>query len=403
MKKFIFFSLLLLLAFSTKAQVCIPVNDSCSGTTSYCFNCTAGNCGPFELSRGIYRIPFQSGTDIKISNDHFNHCPRGRIDMVGINGGSTYYIAVAADGWIRKIEDDNSVKCDCSVTNCRNNYVWIEHPNGEWTKYTHMVTNSVTSRGFVKDQWVTAGTVLGVEGQVGCASGVHLHFEVAQPIDTNTLVYQEYGGYIDEDWAKNVIPVICSITGNVFVESAEYTAGTCGGCSSGLINTSGVFNAGGYDVDIASTSVSASTLSFKQYSSGLYQAGNYVRFDPGFEVKSGAEFTARVRGCNQSVPQQSDVYAQLMKMTHPPDQFKVYPNPASGQVIAEWYQEESSSTRLFISDMTGRMLMEIVSPQQVKSGKMQVQFSSTHLSTGTYFVHLISGTERHVSKLIVQH
>jgi hypothetical protein len=30
------------------------------------------------------------------------------------------------------------------VTSCSscNNYVWIEHPNGEWTKYTHFITNS---------------------------------------------------------------------------------------------------------------------------------------------------------------------------------------------------------------------------------------------------------------------
>ena len=219
MKKIIFFNLLSLLTLCARSQVCIPVKDSCSGTTSYCFNCTNGNCGPFELSRGVYRIPFIDGTDIKITNDHFNHCPRGRIDMVGINGGSTYQIVAAADGWIRAIEDDNSVQCDCSITNCRNNYVWIEHPNGEWTKYTHMVKNSVTSLGLVEGQWITAGTHLGDEGKVGCASGVHLHFEAAQPKDTSTLVFSEYGGYIDLDWAKNVIPVICSVTGNVFVET----------------------------------------------------------------------------------------------------------------------------------------------------------------------------------------
>src|SRR5258705_12224202 len=104
-----------------------------------------------------------------------------------------------------------------------------------------MVKNSVTSLGLVEGQWVTAGTPLGIEGNVGCASGVHLHFEAAQPIDTNTLVFSEYGGYIDGDWAKNVIPVICSITGNVFVENTQYVAGTCGSCPAGLINSSGIF------------------------------------------------------------------------------------------------------------------------------------------------------------------
>ena len=229
MKKIIFFKLLCLIAVYSRAQVCIPVSDSCGGTTSYCFNCSNGNCGPFELSKGIYRVPLSNGTTVRITNDHFNHCPRGRIDMGGING-STYTIVAAADGWIRAIEDDNSVQCDCSITSCRNNYVWIEHPNGEWTKYTHMVKNSVTNLGLVENQWVTAGTALGTEGAVGCAGGVHLHFEAAQPIDTSTLVFSEYGGYIDADWARNVIPVICNITGNVFVEAGEYVAGPCGSC-----------------------------------------------------------------------------------------------------------------------------------------------------------------------------
>ena len=188
MKKIIIFNLFCLFALCTKSQVCIPVKDSCGGTTSYCFNCSSGNCGPFELSNGIYRIPYVDGTTVKINNDHFNHCPRGRIDMVGKNGIAPYKVAAAADGWIRAIEDDNSIQCDCKVTNCRNNYVWIEHTNGEWTKYTHMVKNSVTNLGHTTGDWVTAGTYLGDEGNVGCAGGVHEHFEVAQLINGATTL-----------------------------------------------------------------------------------------------------------------------------------------------------------------------------------------------------------------------
>ena len=44
------------------------------------------------------------------------------------------------------LEDDEGNNIDDSVVKgfCQyyNNYVWIEHPNGEWTKYTHLRTGS---------------------------------------------------------------------------------------------------------------------------------------------------------------------------------------------------------------------------------------------------------------------
>ena len=405
MKKIIISGFFGWIALSAISQVCIPVKDSCDGTTSYCFDCNESKCGPFELSKGIYRIPYIDGTTVKVTNDHFNHCPRGRVDMVGKGGSAPYKIAAAADGWIRAIEDDNSIQCDCKKTNCRNNYVWIEHTNGEWTKYTHFVKNSVTVLNHKVGDWVTAGTYLGDEGNVGCASGIHQHFEAAQPVDTNTLVFSEYGGYIDEDWAKNVIPVICSITGNVFVENTEYVAGDCESCFAGLINNGGIFNAGAYDVTIAGTSVSTSgNIIFNKYSSGLYQAGSYVRLDPGFEVKNGADFTARIKTCDNSLVQNRDVALAKTKMDKAPKtNFKIYPNPASGIVTIEWEQDATNLTRLFITDMTGRTLMEILPSQKMDAGKQQVQFSTKQLSSGTYFIHLVAGNKSHSGKLNVQH
>jgi hypothetical protein len=406
MKKIIFFSVASLLISYAKSQVCISVKDSCSGTTSYCFNCSAGNCGPFELSNGIYRIPFIDGTVVKVSNDHFNHCPRGRIDMFGKDGNGTYKVAAAADGWIRAIEDDNSIQCDCKITNCRNNYVWIEHTNGEWTKYTHMVKNSVTSLGHKVGDWVTAGTYLGIEGKVGCASGLHEHFEVAQLINgATTPGIIEYGGYINEDSAKNVIPVICSITGNVFVENAEYVAGPCGNCSAGLINTATTYNAGGYDAAIAATSISTSgNIVFNQYSSGLYQAGNYVRLDPGFEAKAGSEFTARVKPCNNFFAQNGSIAVEEIQTAKTvTENFRVYPNPASNQVTVEWSSNQEKPARLFLTDVAGHIVMELPSLKKINAGKMQVQFSTRQLKDGTYFVTLISDIKKHVNKLVVQH
>ena len=104
----------------------------------------------FELSRNVYRVPYSNGITVTVNNDHYTHDPLGRYDLKGSGfGGScgvAYPIVAAAEGIIRRIVDNNNVHGpDCS-SNCTqyNNYVWIEHANGEWTKYSHMKYQSTT-------------------------------------------------------------------------------------------------------------------------------------------------------------------------------------------------------------------------------------------------------------------
>jgi murein DD-endopeptidase MepM/ murein hydrolase activator NlpD len=176
-------------------------------------------------SAGVYRIPFDDGTTVKISNDFLTHKPLGRIDMVG-TGGTTYRIVAAADGKIRYVVDTFSEQVDSdSGKPCTNNYVWIEHANGEWTKYSHMQKDSSTKKAKIKvGEFVKAGTYLGDEGKVGCASGNHLHFEVGVPKATDPITTT--GGFLtDNDGSKrNRVPRICGIPGGIFVDGQSYEA-----------------------------------------------------------------------------------------------------------------------------------------------------------------------------------
>lgn len=172
--------------------------------------------GGTPVSSGIYRIGYANGTDVKVSNDHLGHDPLDRIDMFGVPEDEQHTVVAAADGTIRTIVDSNAEP----TTN--NNYVWIEHPNGEWTKYSHFETGSVSALGHVQGDFVTAGTTLGFEGDVGQASGEHLHWEVAVPSDP-TNPHDAAGFIIGE----NRVPLICRITGNLFIEGVTYSASAC--------------------------------------------------------------------------------------------------------------------------------------------------------------------------------
>ena len=192
----------------------------------------ASTANALDKSKGVYRIPFADGTDVRIGNDHLTHKPIGRIDMNG-TGGGPYKIVAAADGIVRFVVDNFDKRLDCKkddgtsipVSEQKNNFVWIEHPNGEWTKYTHMAKGSASGKAGLKvGESVKAGTYLGDESDVGCASGPHLHFEVGVPRATDPIT--STGGFLqDNDGSKrNRIPRICGIGGGIFVDGENYTA-----------------------------------------------------------------------------------------------------------------------------------------------------------------------------------
>ena len=220
--------------------------------------------GTFTLSTGIYRIPYSDGTGMSVGRDHHTHTPIDRFDL---NAGQGTPIVAAASGWIRAIVDrhgefpnagdsvdingvaqDDSLEHSCGnndpantvVGSCAtyNNYVWIEHPNGEYTKYTHFGTGTVqlpppAGFGWSVDQWIDAGQTIGLEGDVGQATsgdGVspafHLHFEVARASTPGTtLTWGQNGGGIQN--GINLVAVICDIAGGLFLAGNGHTANPC--------------------------------------------------------------------------------------------------------------------------------------------------------------------------------
>ena len=166
-------------------------------------------------SVGLYAIPYEPGTRVKVSRDHITHTPADRIDMSGVSGGP-YRVVAAAHGHVRFIEDSNSVNGGCE----NNNYVWIEHQNGEWTKYSHIAQFSASSTaGLTVGEYVVAGQLIGIESDVGCASGDHVHFEVAVPDDPSDPI-NPVGGYIK---GSNRVPRVCGISGQLYVAGTTYT------------------------------------------------------------------------------------------------------------------------------------------------------------------------------------
>lgn len=289
-------------------------------------------------SAGIYRIPYADGTALTVSRDAHNHGTIGqgndRIDMVATApppAGAT--VVAAASGVVMAIVDIHgnsdidgdgngagdgldvnggagqllldgvTVHTDAAEHSCQdaqadldgdgtldrvpnsvviglcqnyNNYIWIAHANGEWSKYTHMATGTITGApaNLVVGDTVLVGQTLGIEADIGFAGGRHLHHEIAVPTSptdntpfqgpfiprvipgggnldsTGTVVGYYAGGFIN---GTNFPPTVCDIPGNAYVDGMTspgnnaYTANPC-------TNTAPTAEAGGpYVVDEGAT------------------------------------------------------------------------------------------------------------------------------------------------------
>ena len=252
----------------------------------------------YRFSEGLYRLPYQDGTSFVVTNDIWTHNPLGKYDMIA--SPDNRLIVAAADGWVRAIQESFDTTCWSMAFCCwmQNNYVIIEHPNGEWSQYTHIQVNSATNQGVSLGQWVTAGTPLGVEGNVGCSTEPHLHFELSRPSDPANA-FAPVGGFLN---GELLIPVFCGVgTQPWLIENGTYTAGPCNDDCPYATNVSANVGNGGEYVARADNFVLTSEANMPTFLSGSatqFRAANYILLRDGFEVKSGAKFQTVLKGCN---------------------------------------------------------------------------------------------------------
>jgi hypothetical protein len=179
-------------------------------------------------SQGHYRLPFANGTDVKVFDDFLTHRPPGRNDLFAMGGHAPYRVVAAAAGRIMAIQDGyDEQQSGRAAKDCHNNYVWIAHPNGEWTNYSHLARDTVTVKAKLKvGDWVKAGQYLGDEGSVGCAMLHHVHFEVSVPKPGEPI---DAGGFLtdNEDAKRERNPQFCGVASGFAVKGATYVARPC--------------------------------------------------------------------------------------------------------------------------------------------------------------------------------
>ncbi len=378
---------------SAQTDVCFSLpqtNEFYCGDFEYCSSSGA----PFTYSKGIYRIPFLEFTSVHVDLDHITDCPRGSIDMHATGAQYlTFYVVAAADGWVRAHKDI------CATPGC-NNFMWIEHPNGEWTFYKNLTPGSI-SDDLKNGDWITAGTVIGEEGYAHSSDTVKdLYFVVVVPVDTNEIVYDNDYGYPKDQWTDRRIPLFCGVSDNLLKYNATYTALTCGSsCDAFIPFLDATYGAGEFKTFIDDEALSTtSNITFDEASASVIQSSSSVTLNPGFYAKEFSFFEARIGECSGAVFNKA-IESNAAEITNG---ISIAPNPAASNAVLKWQMNVDADVSIKVCDAAGRILFQPINSESRSKGFQQQSFDVSSLTSGIYLVVLEMNQSKEIRKLVVQ-
>lgn len=122
-----------------------------------------------------YYLPYEKGTEYWLSqgyNGTISHQNENALDFEMPIGTK---ITAVREGVVVDIEESYSKRCTTSECAKFNNYILIYHSDGTFSEYTHIKKNG--AKVAIGDQ-VKKGQFIGYSGDVGWATGPHLHFIV---------------------------------------------------------------------------------------------------------------------------------------------------------------------------------------------------------------------------------
>ena len=128
-----------------------------------------------------------------------------------------------------------------------------------------------------------------------------------------------------------------------------------------------------------------------------FKAGTVIYLLPGFHVVEGAEFSATIEDCPESVaPTTEDVAESRNQHTFTTplaakQELSVYPNPFSYTTTVDFQLFEEQKVHLAIYSATQQLIKVLASNQTMSKGNYKYEFSGEDLVGGMYFV--VSRTE----------
>ena len=80
---------------------------------------------------------------------------------------------------------------------------------------------------------------------------------------------------------------------------------------------------------------------------------------------------------------------------------KLFPNPATNQVLIQFSLNNASKIQLYLCDVTGKCIKQLAENQLISTGNSELKYDLSDIKSGIYFVKLLSDSFETSSKLII--
>lgn len=166
------------------------------------------------------------------------------------------------------------------------------------------------------------------------------------------------------------------------------------------------------DTLFSATDTIFSTSVIHNDASVTFTAGKIIILEPGFEVKSGVTFYAKIEDCNtQFLKEEKLPLVTAEKLLLPttesipklkqPTNLSLYPNPFQHQTTIEFELSTSSPINIQLYDINGRILKSLLSNTDYEAGKHQLTLDSRELQAGIYYVNMVTDTRYLIKKIML--
>jgi hypothetical protein len=136
----------------------------------------------------------------------------------------------------------------------------------------------------------------------------------------------------------------------------------------------------------------------------LFKAGQSITLNAGFQVESGAAFTALIENCPPSSLKREAETAlnfETHTTTLKPIDLKISPNPFTSSALLSFDLTEPTTLSIHLFDQSGRLIKTILPKSIQPKGAYQIALNANELHGGMYYIRLSSQKVQIVKKVIL--
>lgn len=132
-----------------------------------------------------------------------------------------------------------------------------------------------------------------------------------------------------------------------------------------------------------------------------YKAGRVILLAPGFEVKNGAEFLARIEACPTFSTRSSHLETRSVEQIESMS-VRIFPNPFESNTNIQYVLEQPVAVDVSVVNLDGQVTKKLFTTSSQTAGVHQLKWEANDIAKGVYLIRIVLGQTVTIRKVVVQ-